>query len=216
MAIMAPMGGNGGFQVHPEGQFAAVCVDVVDVGLVEYQTPEGPKIQHKVDLYWYCGHDKTDDAGKTTMDADGRAVPLLVKQRYTLSSHERSTLRKHLEGWYAKTFDNATLAKKGGFDVEKVLGRPCLLIVTHAIRGDNTYANVTGIMALPKGMDAPEIPDGYIRVIDRPPREDRPQYQNAPAQSAPVRAPAKINGNQAQPPAEPWPDEPSAEDELPF
>lgn len=220
MPIIAKAEGNANYQTHPEGQHPAICVDVHDVGLVEYNSPEGVKVQHKVDIYWFCGFYKTDPQGNDALDDNGNPVPLFVRQRYTLSVHEKSKLRPHLESWYGKRFTEAQVAK--GLDIEKVIGRPCLLVVVHETKGENTYANVSTIVALPKGMEAPAIPEGYVRICDRPPREPaRPQVQQVPV-SRPQPMPATRNATRTPQPVRqepepvtqgrPWDDD----DDLPF
>jgi len=38
-----------------------------------------------------------------------------------------------------------------------VLGKPAFVNITHAVKGEKTYANLTSIMPLPKGMPAPTL-----------------------------------------------------------
>lgn len=52
-----------------------------------------------------------------------------------------------------------------GFDVESVIGANCLLNVQHKAAGDKTYANVSSVMPLMKGM--PKMAAlGYVRETD--------------------------------------------------
>jgi hypothetical protein len=53
------------------------------------------------------------------------------------------------------------------FDLESLLSVPCLLNIIHESRAGSTFANVAGVMRLPKNMTAP-TPRDYIRVCDRP------------------------------------------------
>ena len=64
---------------------------------------------------------------------------------------------------------NFTPEELKGFDVEKLIGAPALLAVVHNRTPDRTYVNIKSIQRLPKGMEKPEPPDGYVRVKDRPP-----------------------------------------------
>jgi hypothetical protein len=152
MAIVAKATG-GNFIPAPEGTHSAVCVDVVDLGLLEVKWKNELKIQHKVKVVWQIDEDMQD--GK----------PFLVSKRYTLSLHEKAALRKDLEAWRGRAFTEEELK---GFDVENVLGVPCLLNIIHNGASGTVYANVTGLMKLPKSMPAIAGRD-YIRVIDREP-----------------------------------------------
>jgi hypothetical protein len=43
------------------------------------------------------------------------------------------------------------------FDVEKLLGEPCLVSITHSEKDGNIYANVQGIAPMMRGVSAPDI-----------------------------------------------------------
>lgn len=139
----------------PAGTHAAVCVDVVDLGVLEVNFGGKAKKQHKINIVWQIDELREDDK------------PYQVRKRYTLSLHEKSGLRKDLESWRGRPFTSAELE---GFDVETVLSAPCMLNVIHNVKDGSTYANVTAVMKLPKGMHAPTARD-YIRVCERPSAE---------------------------------------------
>lgn len=157
MPIIAKASG-GNFIPAPAGTHAAVCVDVVDMGLLEVNFGGKKKTQHKIRLVWQIEEDMED--GK----------PFIVQKRYTLSLHEKAALRKDLESWRGRAFTSQELE---GFDVEVLIGIPCLLNVIHAVKDGSTYANVSAIMKLPKGMNAPQ-PRDYVRVCDREPAQNPP------------------------------------------
>lgn len=150
MAIMAKAGASSG-PPAPAGTHAAICVDVVDLGLITSDYAGKEKTQHKIYISWQIDEDRQD--GK----------PFLVSKRYTLSLHEKAGLRKDLQAWRGREFTQEELA---GFDVESVIGAPALLSVIHNTKDGQTYANVNSIMKLPKSMVSPSIRD-YIRVCDR-------------------------------------------------
>lgn len=155
MPIIAKAGG-GNFTPAPAGSHAAVCVDVVDLGMLKVTWGGKEKTQHKIRLVWQIEEDRED--GK----------PFQVNRRYTLSLHEKAGLRKDLESWRGKPFSEQEL---DGFDVEVLIGVPCLLSVIHAKGNDGSiFANVASIMKLPKGIAAP-TPRDYVRVCDRQPTE---------------------------------------------
>lgn len=138
------------FTPAPEGAHQAVCVDVVDLGVLE--TTWGPK--HKLDIRWQISEDMED--GK----------PFLVSKRYTASLNEKATLRHDLESWRGKAFTDAELMK---FDVEVLIGVNCLLNVIHKAGTKNPakmFARIATVTPLVKGMTKIEARD-YIREKDR-------------------------------------------------
>lgn len=159
MAIVAKASGGDGktFDPAPAGVHQGVCVDVIDLGVLDVTWQGKSKKQHKINVAWQIA-EKRDD-GK----------PFLVFKRYTLSLNEKASLRKDLESWRGKAF---TRDEEMGFDVESVIGANCLLNIQHNQVADKTYANVVSIMPLVKGMPKIEASD-YIRKQDRP-SEDSP------------------------------------------
>ncbi|GEM_PF-4521665 len=56
--------------------------------------------------------------------------------------HWFEELRRDLENWRGRPFTREELR---GFDLFKVLGTACQLMVTHTSQGEETYANVTAV-----------------------------------------------------------------------
>jgi hypothetical protein len=154
MAIIAKKSGAS-FIPAPSGQWSSVCVDVVDLGMLEVAFGGKKKTQHKIRIVWQISEVMSDNK------------PFLVQKRYTLSLHEKAALRKDLESWRGKPFTDDEL---NGFDLEVLLGVTCLLNVLQQTKEGDTYANVVGIMRLPKGMQAISQLD-YVRVRDRKPED---------------------------------------------
>ena len=69
--------------------------------------------------------------------------------------NEKATLRKHLESWRGKGFTPDDFSGPGRFDIKNIVGKACMLSVVHATKDGNTYSNIAGIAAMPKGMKAP-------------------------------------------------------------
>lgn len=153
MSIIARDSGNKDFEPAPEGMYPAVCCDVVDRGIVT--TAWGTS--HKVQIRWQL------DGNEAGIRDDGK--PWLVVRQFTLSLHEKATLRKFLESWRGRRFTDQEL--KDGFDLERLLNVPCILQVIHDMSADGkTYANVQNVMPLPKGAPKPVVID-YVRAIHR-------------------------------------------------
>jgi hypothetical protein len=151
MPIMASVGSGRQFKPAPAGVHQAVCVDVVDLGLLEVTYAGKTKKQHKIRIVWQI---------EELMD-DMR--PFIVQKRYTLSLSEKANLRKDLESWRGRAFTEAELE---AFDVETVLGANCLLNVMRVDKEGESYANITAVMPIKKGMPKLTIRD-YVRVVDR-------------------------------------------------
>ena len=133
---------GGDFEILPEGTHIATCYLVVDLGnqITTYKGEESVKPQ--VLISWECTNEKM---------SDGR--PFVATQIYNAFFGEKAKLRLHLESWRGRKFTDQELE---GFDVSKLLGVPCQVTITHST-GERTYANVTTVTGLPKGVDAPEL-----------------------------------------------------------
>ena len=151
MPIYAKSSGGTQYAPAPSGTFAAVAVDVVDLGQIKVSWGGKEKSQHKITIVWQIDEDRDD--GK----------PHTVRKRYTLSLHEKAQLRKDLESWRGRPFTDEELQ---GFDVETIIGVGCMISIIHAAKDGSTYANVASVSRMPKGMVAP-TPRDYVRVCDR-------------------------------------------------
>lgn len=182
-------GSSGGSNIppHPEDQYPATCIDIIDLGMVETTWQGRTKRQHKAVLRFFCG--------EYFNDAEGKKRPLWVDKRLTVSLHEKGSMRPFLEAWRGVRFTDAEIAD--GFDLMKLLHAPAFVQIAHNVTPDRTYANIATIMRLPKGMSAPGVPEGYVRVKDRPPKEEQ------------------RNGNDGPPPNE-WGGHDDSDDDLPF
>jgi hypothetical protein len=135
------------FTPAPEGVHNAVCVDVVDLGMVENMWGK----KHQLKVVWEI---------EAQME-DGRRF--IVQKRYSASLHEKSTLSKDLKSWRGRAF---TADELKGFDMEKVVGVACQLVVIHNEKEGAIYANIQSIL---KAGPTRLTPSGsYKRVKDRP------------------------------------------------
>lgn len=211
-----PEGGN--FTPPPAGTFPAICYRVIDLGTQQATYLGETKRQHKVLLSWEI---KDDDA---VIETDDGPQPMTIHQRYTWSTHEKAALRKHLESWRGKTFTEADFGPDG-FDIKNIIGVGCLLGIVHNVKGDKTYANISSVSKLPKGMEPGELTNERVYLWLDPDLFDRevfgklsdglqdivrssPEYQeltNGKASEAVVDA----DGNGAE-------THPAFDDEIPF
>jgi hypothetical protein len=173
--IIATASETQSFSPAPEGVHQAVCVDIEDIGMVQSTFLDDktglPKVQHKIKVYWQISERRDDNKR------------FVLSKRYTLSLHEKASLRHDLEAWRGRAFTEDELR---GFDVESVKGANCLLNVQHRQSADKTrtYANVVSIMPLVKGMPK-MVDDGYERWVpksatDQTTTDDTPEQQHQP------------------------------------
>ena len=155
--IIASAGTTFNIPPHPEGQFAAKCIDIVDLGMVEMTWQGQTRRKHRIFLRFFCGQYFEDESGERR--------PLWIDKYFTLSLHENSALRPFLEAWRGRKFTEEELR---GFNVAKLLHADALIQVSHNITPEKTYANIDSIMRLPKGMEPAPMLEGYVRVKDRP------------------------------------------------
>lgn len=164
MAIIATEGTK--FTPAPAGVHQAVCVDVIDMGVLEVTYAGETKKKHKVRVAWQI--DALMEDGKT---------PFLAQKRYTLSLHEKAGLRKDLESWRGRAF---TAEELKGFDLEKLLGANCQLNIVHEAKNGTVYANIMAVMPLGKNMPKMSAIN-YVRHKDRPTAEQNPPDDGSPA-----------------------------------
>ena len=145
MALTMPSDESTNFELCPEGNHVAVCASIIDKGtqLVSY-TGQPDKMQRKVRISWEIASEARQD-GK----------PFYVSKNYTLSSNEKSNLRKDLESWRGVKFQASDFGP-GGFELKNVLGIGCMINVIHT-DGDKVYANIASIARMPKGMQSPKL-----------------------------------------------------------
>jgi hypothetical protein len=155
--IVSDQGGGGDFTPHPEGQYVARCIDVVDLGWMG--SDFGPK--YKIRVVLYCG-----ETTEREIEGEKKKIPLLVMEMFTASLNEKANLRKFLESWRGLSF---TPEEAKGFDMEKMIGAPAFVQIKHSVgKNGKTYANVSSIMRMPKSMTPPPLPEDFVRVCDRP------------------------------------------------
>lgn len=146
MSLKASEGEQKPKQLPPAGTHAARCIQVIDLGVQATPFGDVPKLR----ITWELPDEKA------VFDEKKGEQPFVVSKEYTRSLYEKSNLYKDLVSWRGKEFTEDELR---GFDVDKLLGAPCLLSVVHKTTEKNkTFANVSSISKLPKGMAcAPQI-----------------------------------------------------------
>lgn len=151
MAIIAPKSGGSNLpkKVVPAGSHVARCYSMIQIGTVESEYLGKKKTLHKVMIDFELPLE-------TAVFREGEPEkPFVISKEYTLSFHEKSTLRSHLQSWRGKAFTDEEANK---FDITKLVGATCMLNVVHKASADGTktYENIASISPIPKGLTCPE------------------------------------------------------------
>lgn len=136
------------FEVIPEGAYLARCWRFIHIGTVPDSYQGMPRETNKVRLSWELPTEM-----KVFREGEP-AKPLSIDQEYTLSLGAKANLREVVHGMIgAKLTDD----EANSFDVETLVGMPCMIQVVHTkAKNGNTYANVGSVMPLIKGQSVPD------------------------------------------------------------
>jgi len=130
----------------PEGTYVAVCRGVVGVGThnTGFKDPKTGKDKwaNQVVLLFELPTERIEIGGKE--------VPRGINTfPMTISLGAKANLRKMIETWRGRKFTDKEAAE--GFDLQVLLGQNCLMSVINVEVGEKVYANIGGIIPLPKG-----------------------------------------------------------------
>lgn len=135
-------------ELVPAGNHMARCYSMVHVGTNKETIMGEDKLLNKIRVTWELPTEKR------VFNEEKGAQPMVISKEYTLSSHEKSNLRKDLESWRGKAYTEDQ-AKK--IDVTKLIGQPCLLNIIHKVSGKGkSYAMISGVTPLTHGTTCPE------------------------------------------------------------
>jgi hypothetical protein len=135
---------GGSFERCPPGMHLARCYRVVDLGTQKTQPMGTIKYVRRIMLGWEV-HGKDDD-GNPMLMKDGR--PFSITKHYTLSWSEKANLRKDLQMWRGKNFNEEEMRR---FDLKNILGVWCMLNIIDSPdkSGSRIYSNVDGVTPVP-------------------------------------------------------------------
>lgn len=165
--------GGGNFEPCPEYQGRAVCVDITP--LKTYETQYGTKQKFKIAFELEI----QDESRNPVQPWVVMTAPM------TPSLHEKAGLTKFLKDWFGRALTDQDTK---GLNLDTLIGRPAFVVIAHekSQDGTKTYANIKLIM--PHKHGEPLKPSGlWVRLEDRPPREDDQVKTVVPATAAPVK-----------------------------
>jgi hypothetical protein len=119
----------GDFKPHPEGIHSAVCVDVIDLGLVETEFQGQRRVVNKARLV-FESEQKTEDGKNCT-----------VTKTFTASLHPKAKLAEFLGKWRGRP-----VVPGESIDLEKLIGANCTLVISHQQNMvGRTYASIDAV-----------------------------------------------------------------------
>lgn len=132
------------FEILASGAYPARLYQIIHMGVID-SGQYGPKDTVRLAFEF--------PTEKTTFKEENGEQPFVLSQEYTLSTHEKSNLRKVI---HALIGAELTDQEAESFDVEDLIGKECLVTVVHN-EGKNgkIYANIGNTTVLPKGMECP-------------------------------------------------------------
>jgi hypothetical protein len=201
--IAKEIGGGSDYTPVPEGTFQALCNMVVDLGLQNTTYQGKDTIKHQCWIRWELPTERLEITDKNGAETD---VAMSIGKMYTVSLHEKSNLRKDLEGWRGRAF---TAEELQGFDLFKLAGAACQVSVVHVKRNDKTYANVVAVAGWPKGLAKPKATETGIILYSL----DQPEHYPDLPQWLRDKINARVEEPAATPPAAAAAD---LDDDIPF
>lgn len=125
-----------------EGTYTAICVGIYDLGEQQVEWQGKTKYSNRVRI--------TFELVGETVEIDGETKPRHVSREFSVAAGKNSNLRKFITAWRGKAFSDGEFLE---FNMDTLLGRPAMVQIVHS--EDGQYANVDGVMRLPKGMPTP-------------------------------------------------------------
>jgi len=173
---------SGDFKPHPEGIHPAICVDVMDLGLVETDFQGVKKMVNKVKIT-FESEAKTDD-GK----------PCTVFRSFSASLHPKSNLSTFLSKWRGRP-----VAPGESINLQQLIGASCTLVISHQKNlAGKTYASIDAVSKPTKKVTASgtydpaaarqRYADWKAKQVAAPTAPAPVATQPAPAAPAPVKS----------------------------
>jgi hypothetical protein len=165
---------SGDFKPHPEGIHPAICVDVIDLGMVTTEFQGQTRIVNKLKLV-FESEQKTDDGKNCT-----------VSKNFTASLHPKAKLAEFLGKWRGRP-----VVPGESIDLAKLIGACCTLVISHQQNMvGKTYASIDAVSKPTKKL----APSGaYDPAAARQRIEEwkaKQAGQATPAPAAPAARPA--------------------------
>ena len=148
MALVLESKVGGDFKPHVEGIHNAVCVDVINLGLVETEFQGQRRLVNKVRIVFET-EQRTEDGRNCT-----------ISKTYTASLHPKAKLTEGLGKWRGRP-----VMPGESIDLDKLIGACATLVISHQTSlAGRTYASIDAISKPTKRLVAS---GGYDPVLAR-------------------------------------------------
>jgi hypothetical protein len=135
------------------GFHRAICCGYADLGTQTVTYQGETKESRRVIIFF-----SLPDA---RIDVDGKSMPRQISARYTMSIHEKATLRKVLDTWAGRVM---TRDEERAFDFDSLIGRPATLTIAHKPKIDGSmFASIAAVGPHDKRFPAPSLEVDPIR-----------------------------------------------------
>lgn len=134
----------------PEGTHLANCISIIDMGTqAGRDNKKGEPTEYRaLNFGFECANEEDEEGNKLT-----------GYRQYSASLTPKSHLGKAVVAWLGRRFE-----KDETFEIGTLAGKACQITVTHKEVEGNTYANITGITGVPKGVKVPK-PDATVQTL---------------------------------------------------
>jgi hypothetical protein len=173
---------GGDFKPHPEGIHPALCVDLIDLGLVESEWQGQRRLVNKLRLVF-----ETEQRGE-----DGRNC--IITKTFTASLHPKAKLSEFIGKWRGRP-----VVPGESIDLSKLIGANCTLVISHQQNMvGRTYASIDAVSKPTKRLVASGSYDPALarqRIAEWKAKEaGHAQPASAPRPLNPVAAAMPQNG----------------------
>ena len=129
MSLVLESKAGGDFKPHPEGIHSAVCLDVIDLGLVETEFQGQRRMVNKVRVVFESEQ----------RNEDGRNC--IITKTFTASLHPKAKLAEFLGKWRGRP-----VVPGESIDLAKLVGANCTLVISHQQNMvGRTYASIDAV-----------------------------------------------------------------------
>ncbi len=164
---------GGDFKPHPEGIHPALCVDLIDLGLVDSEWQGQHRLVNKVRLVF-----ETEQRGE-----DGRNC--IITKTFTASLHPKAKLSEFIGKWRGRP-----VVPGESIDLSKLIGANCTLVISHQQNMvGRTYASIDAVSKPTKRLVAS---GSYDPALARQRIAEWKAREAAQAQPAASAAPASV------------------------
>lgn len=150
MAITATNSGGSNYEPIPAGTYLARCYSMVQIGTVEEEFQGLKKWVNKVRITWELPTELK------VFNPDKGEQPQAISKEFSLSMHEKSSLRAFLTSWRGKGFSED---EAKAFDITRLLGVPCMLSIVHEPGKKDPskiYDKIASVSTVMKGVTMPD------------------------------------------------------------